>query len=370
MKLPTKYHPLYMLSALGAGGLTVAFWKLGNVTRQTPPLLAGQVFFLLLAATLLIANLPHWWHTFRANSANFFGLHLPHSQGEAARIKERPPVVAATGWMALPAAYVMLLNAAFAVIPTVLHIELSRIVFLGFWMWIGAVLLVGVLGLQIMLNSFATPIDISEFHLGLFLQPLAYGLVAIPGLRMASMLPGGYADVALVLGVTVGALGTAIAALVITFAVLRFMTSGLPGPEAAPTTLLMMPAISVYTIMTLFGLHFLMHHGVEVPHVIFKLVTAVGWGMMASTTLVGLLILLDYFRHHVPLSPSWWGFVCPFVAFSVMNSLAYQQIGHYPLFLALAVGSLVFTVFIYGYVAVRTLKHLRTPQSAAARAQS
>jgi tellurite resistance protein TehA-like permease len=349
-----------MLSSLGAGGLAVAFWKLGNVTAQSPWLVAGQVFFLLLSIALLLVNLPFWWGTFKANLGNFFGLHLPHSQEEARSAKDRAPVAAATGWMALPAAYVMILNASFAVVPAVLDVELKSIVFVGFWLWIVAVLLVGVLGLQIMLNSFAVPMEISEFHLGLFLQPLAYGLVAIPGVRMAALLPGGYADASLIIGVTLGALGTAIAALVTAFAILRFLTAGLPDPEAAPTTLLMMPAISVYTILTLFALHYVMHHGVEVPHVWFKLVTAIGWGMMAATTTVGLLILVDYFRHHVPLNPSWWAFVCPFVAFSVMNSLAYQQIGAYPIFLGLSLGAILFTVAIYSYVAYRTLKVLRT----------
>ncbi|WP_457631340.1 SLAC1 family transporter [Oceanithermus sp.] len=359
MKLPGKYHPLYMLSSLGAGGLAVAFWKLGDVTTQSSWVLTGQVFFLLLAIILLLVNLPFWWKAFRANLGNFFGLHLPHSREEALKAKERPPVAAATGWMALPAAYVMILNASFAVVPTVFQIQLKEVVFLGFWLWILAVALVSVLGLQIMLNSFAVPMEISEFHLGLFLQPLAYGLVAIPGVRMAAMLPGAYADASLIIGVTLGALGTAIAALVTTFAILRFMTAGLPDPEAAPTTLLMMPAISVYTILTLFTLHYVMHHGVEVPHVWFKLITAIGWGMMAATTTVGLLILVDYFRHHVPLNPSWWAFVCPFVAFSVMNSLAYQQIGAHPVFLWLSLGAILFTMVIYFYVAYRTIKVLR-----------
>lgn len=359
MKLPGKYHPLYMLSALGSGGLSVAFWKLGDVTAQSTWILLGQSLFLLLAMVLFLVNLPPWWRTFRANSKNFFGLHLPHSQDEVLAAKNRAPVAAATGWMALPAAYVMILNASFAVVPAVFKVDLQSIVFWGFWAWVLAVLLVGVLGLQIMLNSFATPMEISEFHLGLFLQPLAYGLVAIPGVRMAAMLPGAYADTALIVGVTLGALGTTIAALVTAFAILRFMTAGLPGPEAAPTTLLMMPAISVYTILTLFTLHYVMHHGVGVNHVWFKLITAIGWGMMAATTLVGLLILVDYFRHHVPLNPSWWAFVCPFVAFSVINSLAYQQIGPHPLFLWSAIGALLFTIVIYLYVAYRTLLVLR-----------
>ncbi|WP_457637141.1 SLAC1 family transporter [Oceanithermus sp.] len=267
-------------------------------------------------------------------------------------------MAAATGWMALPAALVMLLNALFAVAPTLLGVKVSDYVVLGFWAWIVTVLLVGVLGLQIMLNSFAVPIEISEFHLGLFLQPLAYGLVAIPGVRMAGMMPGAYGDAALIIGVTLGALGTAIAALVTTFAVLRFLTSGLPGPESAPTTLLMMPAISVYTILTLFTLHYAAQHGVQVAPVWFKLIAAIGWGMMGATTLVGLLILIDYFRSHVPFNPSWWAFVCPFVAFSVMNSLAYQKIDPYPFFLWLAVGALLFTIVIYIYVAYRTLRVL------------
>jgi len=359
MKLPGKYHPLYMLSALGSGGLSVAFWKLGNVTAPSTWILFGQSFFLVLASILFLVNLPPWWRTFKANSENFFGLHLPHSEGEALNARKRAPVTAATGWMALPAAYVMLLNASFAVVPTVLKVDLQSIVFWGFWAWILAVLLVGGLGLQIMLNSFATPMEISEFHLGLFLQPLAYGLVAIPGVRMAAMLPGPYADTALIIGVTLGALGTAIAALVTTFAVLRFLTAGLPSPEAAPTTLLMMPAISVYTILTLFALHYVMHQGAEVHRVWFKMITAIGWGMMAATTLVGLLILVDYFRHHVPLTPSWWAFVCPFVAFSVMNSLAYQQIGPHPVFLWSAIGALLFTVAIYFSIGYRTLMVLR-----------
>ena len=362
MQLPGRYHPLYMLSALGAGGLTIAFWKLGDVTEQNAITLAGQTFFWLLALVLLLVNLPPWLKTFLANLDGFFGLHLPHSEEEARQAKKRPKVIATTGWMALPAAYVMFLNASFAVLPTVFKIDLKEIVPIGFWLWVVAVILVSVLGLQILLNSVATPIEISEFHLGLFLQPVAYGLVAIPGVRMAGMLPGAYGDVALIVGVTFGALGTAIAALVTTFALLRFLTSGLPGPESAPTMLLMLPAISVYTILSLFTLHYVMHHGVKVDHVWFKLIVAIGWGMMASTTLVGLLILIDYFRSRVPFNPSWWGFVCPFVAFSVMNSVAYQKFGAYPFFLALAQLSLWFTVFIYGYVGVRTLAVLLRPQ--------
>ncbi|WP_457636728.1 hypothetical protein [Oceanithermus sp.] len=75
MRLPTRYHPLYMLSALGSGGLTVAFWKLGDVTQQTPLLKAGQAFFVILAAALIVVNLPFWWATFKANAENFCGWH-------------------------------------------------------------------------------------------------------------------------------------------------------------------------------------------------------------------------------------------------------------------------------------------------------
>jgi len=359
IKLPTKYHPLHMLSALGSGGLSVAFWKLGDVTEQTPILIAGQVFFLTLAVVLLLVNLPWWWITFRANLDGFFGLHLPHSEEEAKTSRKRIKVVAATGWMALPAAYVMALNAAFAVLPTVFPLDMKALAPIGFWFWVVAVVLVGVLGFQILLNSLIAPTDISEFHLGLFLQPLAYGLVAIPGVRMAALLPGLMGDISLLVGLTLGVLGTAIAMLVTTLAALRFFTNGLPGPESAPTMLLMLPAISVYTILTLFTLHYVMHHGVEIHHVWFKLIVAIGWGLMASTTIVGLLILIDYFRSEVPFSPNWWGFVCPFVAFSVLNSIAYQKFAPYGFFLLLSAGSLALTVFIYAYVAARTLKMLR-----------
>ena len=360
MKLPTKYHPLYMLSALGSGGLSVAFWKLGDVTSQNAITLGGQVFFLFLAVTLLLVNLPWWWRTFSANLDGFFGLRLPHSEEEAREARGKVKVVAATGWMALPAAYVMALNASFAVLPTAFGMDIKALAPIGFWFWVVAVVLVSVLGLQILLNSLAVPIEISEFHLGLFLQPLAYGLVAIPGVRMAGLLPGAYGDFSLIVGITLGALGTAIAALVTTFAILRFLTSGLPGPESAPTMLLMLPAISVYTILSLYTLHYVMHHGVEVNHVWFKLIVGIGWGMMASATTIGLLVLVDYFRSRVPFNPSWWGFVCPFVAFSVLNSVAYQKFAPYSVFLALSELSIAFTVFIYFYVAIRTLKVLRS----------
>ena len=354
------YHPLFYLSSLGAGGLTVAFWKLGDVTTQGPITYAGMVIFLFLAAFLFLLNLPFWLKALR-NQGAFFGIPLPASDGNASREtrQERNPVVS-TGWMAMPVSMAMLLNAAFVAVPELLGVSAKLMAPYGFWLWLAAYAIVFILGFQILLNTFATPTHLKEFHFGLFLQPLTYGMVAVPGLSLAMMLGNTLmAQVALLLGLTAFVVGAFLALLALIFIFLRFSTYGLPDPKVAPTTLLLMPSITVYTIFVLRLYHYMGHHGLEVPHVVFELTSLAAIGLMGAAATLGIIILIGYFRGRVAFGPSWWSFVCPFVALSVLSSITYQFTDGAPLFLASSILALAVATSAYTYVAVKTARTIQ-----------
>jgi len=357
----SKYHPLYYLSSLGAGGITVAFWKLGNITHYTWLINLGQIVFYLLAVVLFLVNLPFWLRALK-NTDKFFGIELPPEYSKK-KSKQWPPhsPVGSTGWMAMPTAFAMLLNATFAVLPTFFHASPQSMAPIGFWIWLFVYFLTFVLGFQILFNTFAYTTSLETFHLGLFLQPLSYGMVAVPGVSMASMLPGTMGDIALLLGLTAFSVGGIIGSLALIFIFQRFITYGLPDPSVAPTSLLLMPSITVYSIFVFKLLHYLGHHGMVVPHILLKVIAYTAIGFMGASATLGLILVWVYFREHVPFGPSWWSFVCPFVALSVLSSITYQFSGHHGLFLGSAILALVVAVLLYLYVGVATLGELRKP---------
>ncbi len=353
----SKYHPLYYLSSLGAGGLTVAFWKLADVTHPTLITTIGQAVFYILALGLFIVNLPFWIRALK-NTDKFFGIELPPQYSR--RPKKWPPQspVASTGWMAMPAAFAMLLNATFIILPEFFGLSAKALAPIGFWAWLLVYAITFVLGFQILFNTFAYTASLETFHLGLFLQPLTYGLVAVPGVSMAGMLPAPMNDIALLLGLTAFGVGGIVGSLALIFIFQRFITYGFPEPSVAPTSLLLMPSITVYTIFMLKLLHYMGHHGMTIPHILLKVLTFTAIGFMGASATLGIIILFVYFREHVPFGPSWWSFVCPFVALSVLSSITYQFGGHLGLFLASAILALTVVTLIYIYVAVRTLQVL------------
>ncbi len=363
------YHPLYYLASLGAGGITVAFWKLGNVTSQNAITHAGQAIFLTLAFLLFVINLPFWLKALRAQGA-FFGIPIPGTNAISKDVRdERNPVIS-TGWMAMPVSLGMLLNASFVAVPELLGLSAKAMAPFGFWLWLATYFLVFILGFQILLNTFATPTHLKEMHFGLFLQPLTYGMVAVPGLSLAMMLGNSpMAQIGLLLGLTAFVVGAFLALLALVFIFLRFSTYGLPDPKVAPTTLLLMPSVTVYTIFILRLFHYMGKHGFEIPHVVFELTSLAAIGLMGAAATLGIIILIGYFRGHVAFSPSWWSFVCPFVALSVLSSITYSFTDGSPLFLVSSVLALGVALSAYTYVGVKTLRtiHIRRRQVLTAR---
>jgi tellurite resistance protein TehA-like permease len=358
-----RYEPLYFLSSLGAGGITVAFWKLGDMTQQNWLTKTGQFIFLTLALLLFIINLPYWIKALRKNR-KFFGIELPPSYHVRKRkpqsLDSTPPVIS-TGWLAMPVSLGMLLNASFASLPTLFGLNAQNLAPLGFWVWLLAYVIVFVFSFQILFNTFAATTKLEEFHFGLFLQPLAYGMIAVPGISIANMVAGPMGEYALLLGLTAFGVGGIIGSLALIFIVQRFFTYGLPDPSVAPTTLLLMPSITIYSIFVLRGFHYLAHHEVVVSPVFYKLVALMGIGFMGAAATLGLIVLYVYFRARVPFGPSWWSFVCPFVSLSVLSSVTYQ-FAELPIFLYTAVLALLVVTIIYLYVAGNTLQAIRKPR--------
>ncbi len=351
----SEYHPLYALSSLGAGGISVAFWKLADATHQTAIVSALEVIFYIIAFALFLINLPLWIKALK-NTDKFFGIQLPASQ--SLNNKPASPVVS-TGWMALPASFVMLLNASFVILPAQLHFDIEKFAPIGFWFWLFVYITVFILGFQILYNTFAYTTSIKTFHFGLFLHPLAYGLVAIPGVSMADMLQANMATTALILGLTAFVVGGILGFLALIFIFQRFITYGFPEPDVAPTSILLMPSITIYTIFLLKLMHYMSHHGLHIAHIVVSVVVFAAIGTMGATTTLGLIVLYMYFREKIPFGPSWWSFVCPFVALSVLSSMTYQFGGHIKLFIMLSIFAITLVSFIYLYVSGLTIKHLK-----------
>lgn len=377
-KSKSLYTPLYYLSSLGAGGITVAFWKLGDVTQQNGITRAGVAIFWTLSLLLFIINLPFWIKAL--SKADFFGVSLPASfypkgqvetehktfLGASLPIAEAEiqkddttntsPAVS-TGWLSMPTALGMLLNASFVAFPLLLGVKPKDLVMTGFVLWLIAYIFVFLISFQILFNTFSTTTTLKEFHFGLFLQPLAYGMVAVPGVSMSSMLPEPLGDVAVLLGLTAFGIGGIIGSLALIFIVQRFFTYGHPDPEVTPTTLLIMPSITVYSLFVLKTMHYIGHHGVEIAKIFYQLTALMSIGFMGAAATLGLLMLYVYFQNKIPFGPSWWSFVCPFVALSVLSSVTYQFVG-LKVFLYSAVVALTFVSIVYIYVGLKTIKVL------------
>jgi tellurite resistance protein TehA-like permease len=341
-----KYDPLLFLSALGSGGISVAFWKLGESVGHNALITFAELFFLFLQYVLFVINLWYWLKEVRQQQV-LFGLMRRHSQHP----------LTATGWMSMPAALAMVLNSSFAVLPTFFNVSITVLLPLGLLMWVLSAAITLILGFMILVNSFAAGNSLQQFHFGILFQPLVYGLNAIPGIAMSSYVTGVLKYMTLLGGLTLFSVGGVIGALAVIFLFLRLLEHGLPPQRTAPTVLLLLPSISVYTIFVLRLFHFINHTTPFFPPIIFTLVALTGFGIMLVSTLLGLLLLLLFVKEHIPFSSTWWSFVCPMVALSVLTTITFVFVKH-PALLLLSVASLGVAVLLYVYNAFKTITTL------------
>lgn len=351
-KVSKKYSPLYFLSSLGAAGITVAIWKLSDITSKSSILMFGEGFFYAMSIILFFFNLPFWISSLKKDY-KLFDFHIPIDGNDTHFVRDGSPAKS-TGWMAMPASLIMILNASFPVLPDLFGINMNDYAFYGFIIWLAAYAITFIIGFQIIFNTFVEKTDIGSFHFGLFLQPLTYGLLAIPGVSMASMLDPTSGTIALLLGLTSFTIGALIGTLSLIFIAQRFVEHGFPEPSVAPTSLLIMPSITVYTIFVLRLLHYMKHHNVEIPHTIMEIISLTGIGLMGVAATLGLLIVIAYFKYHIPFNPSWWSFVCPFVSLSVLSSVAYEMAGELPIFLYSSISALVYVSLVFLFVFGKT----------------
>lgn len=356
-KVHHNYTPLYFLSSLGAGGISVAFWKLSDITSKSTILVAGEAFFYILSIVLFLFNLPFWISAIK-NQYKLFDFHIPINGNDTSFIKEGSPAKS-TGWMAMPASLIMILNSSFPILPDIFGINMNDYAFYGFLVWLVAYAITFIIGFQIVFNTFVEKTDIGTFHFGLFLQPLTYGLLAIPGVAMSSMLEPTAGIISLLLGLTSFVVGGLIGSFSLIFIIQRFMEHGFPEPSVAPTSLLIMPSITVYTIFVLKLMHFLVHEKVIIPHSIIEIIALTGIGLMGVASTLGLLVILAYFKYHIPFNPSWWSFVCPFVALSVLSSVTYQMAGHLNIFLYSGIVAITFVSLVYLFVFGKTYNSIK-----------
>ena len=142
----------------------------------------------------------------------------------------------------------------------------------------------------------------------------------------------------------------------------HFSAEGLPDKNFLPSFLIVIPNITLFAI-SLFRLgHFLEHHHGFHLEGYFYIVIGFAMAFEIWYMLFGLSLLIPYFRNHHfrEFYVSQWGLVCPFVAFTVLGSFAYNNVLAVPVINIMIYITLIVTVALYFELLFKQIKCLKS----------
>jgi len=261
--------------------------------------------------------------------------------------------------MAAPAALAALLLSTLVLAAGLVPLFSGQLLVFLLLVWVLAYLLIFFFNLRFLALNFLQPGVLKRFHFGHFLQTLTYGLIALPGIVLASALSGWMADLALMLSLTAFVVGGMLGALMVVFLFQRVLSVGLPTPALSPLTFSTAPLIATYAIFILLLFVYIQGQGVELPLVISRLVVFTAFGLLLAGGGLEVMLFIGYMRGHIPRTPLWWGLVDPFSGVAMLSLAAILNGMQGTFFQTLAALSAFIGVFAYLFVLWRLRRVLR-----------
>ena len=361
VKVKTPFTPLQFLSALGAGGTSVAFFAFFqylvfsgkglvsmNYVHSSAIFAAHPIFiifmefgmalFALLHVVLLIQLIVKLIPWFRA------GAYKEMLQNPLANSALVTPIIAMAMTM-----NVFLASVRYFFAVAVDNLQAMMLPGLIAWIVIWVVLMV--VEIKLLKISFVKGFDVNKIHFGWLLHPFAIVMVTVTGSGIAAMAQSkGIADTAFFLLLISGSMGLFLLLVkVVSIFKSHFSADGLPDKQFLPSFLIVVPNVTLYAI-TFFRIgHYLEHHyGAHLQNY-FMMIVVVALAFETWYMAFGLVMLKDYFKKyfHEEFHVSQWGLVCPFVAYSVLSAFVYKEFVQNAFFYVLPLIVLAFTVTLF-----------------------
>ncbi len=361
--LVEKFNPLIWLSALGAGGVSIAAFIILQYTIWTGKGLAnfaaieqtGSVMF--LEWVMILFGLIHLVLTLYYAAANLKWIKTEKYQ----EYKENPLVNA--GLMASLVSLSMSLNVVIGVVryfSDYMVQNFQTMMLPGFIAF--AILWFIIVNEEILLlsKSFTKGFDMDKIHFGWLLHPFALGMITVTGTGLAAMSHTEWiASASAFMSLIAGTMGMFLMSVKL-FSIFtkHFHQEGSLDNQFAPTYIIIIPIITVFAI-SFFRLGHFAEHALDaeniMPMIKFGMITAFAFQIWYFW--FGLVMLKDYWKgyfkntHHV----SQWGLICPFVGFVALGAFVFKLFASYLFFQYILLAILVFVSLLYLFLLKRQL---------------
>jgi hypothetical protein len=226
--------------------------------------------------------------------------------------------------------------------------------------WAGIFVVLMGLETHLLSISFRKGFDIEKISFGWLLHPFALGMLAVVGTGIAAMAQDiQIANTAAFLSFIPISMGLFFLAIkMVVLFKKHFSGSGLPEKQFMPSFLIVIPNITLYAI-SLFRLgHYIEHVYAVDLHAYFFLIIGLFFSFEIWYLIFGINLLKDYFKkHHLKdFYMTQWGFICPFVAFVVLGSFAYNVVFTNVVLYSILIVTLYGTVLFYIELLIKHLK--------------
>ena len=334
----TRWSPLYFLSSVGAGGLAISFFMyllfwVPHPDKSVPVFEDIATAFAsgnpALQVSIVAALLGIAWFSWRTFALLVFNLRRAGAFRASEAERAHAASNAATQMMALPLALAMAVNVAF-ILGLVFVPGLWGVIEFLFPVALAAFALIGAMAFRQLGGFLGRALSSGGFDCAAnnsFAQLLPAFTLAMVGVGLAA--PGAMSGSAAVAGISVILSGfflvaaVVLAALAMVLGVRSMMENGV-AVEAAPTLLIVLPLVTVASILLLrqwhgIHVHFDGHSGPAETLVFLSRMVS----LQVLFAMFGLLVLarVGYWRRFVfgaETSAGSYALVCPGVAFSVL----------------------------------------------------
>ncbi|MFZ5392411.1 MAG: selenoprotein TsoY [Patescibacteria group bacterium] len=357
-----RYSPLLYLSALGAGGIAVAFFAVINYTFDHGEGLAnisqvglenlgfwkfwvfkifevGMIVFSLIHLFLTLYLLPGLIRFIRNDGFKDF---INDPLRNAAIVA---PLIS----------LIMSINVLLSVVRffvPYLYDNLQLFMLPGLVVWGVIYVIVMVVEIWLLKISFTNGFDINKINFGWLLHPFVLGMLTVTGTGIAAMAKDyGIATAATVMTFMSGSMGLFLLLVkIVALFKSHFAATGLPEKQFLPSFLIVIPNITLYAISFFRLAHYFERHQGSHVHAFQQVVVLSAWLFESWYLIFGLVLLVEYFKKYFnrDFTVSQWGLVCPFVAYVVLGAFVYKMFLPYQLvfgFLIVMTGVILFLFY-------------------------
>ncbi|MCK5286036.1 MAG: hypothetical protein KAJ58_02305 [Candidatus Pacebacteria bacterium] len=356
--------------SLGAGGLAISGFSFLNYTINhgeglvyiTQMLNLNSTFLELLfyrmaEIIMVVFTLIHFYLTIY-----LLRIYIPWLKSEEHKIIKNNPLENSslvTPFISL----IMTMNVFLAVIryfiPAAAE-NLQVFMFSGFIVWLLLWLALMKIEISLLKISFSKSFDISKINFGWLLHPFALSMLTVTGMGIAALAQDYVlASTAMFLSLISGTMGLFLLTVkLITLFKSHITAPGLPEKQFLPSFLIIVPNITLFAISFFRFGHYLENKMHFEMGSYFIIVILISFAFEIWYMAFGITLLKDYFKKEMreEFHISQWGFICPFVAFSVLATFVHNLFIPSIYFSILIILVMLFTSILFFYLLNRHLK--------------